>query len=350
MSRAVKSLICGAALALLCAASSVAAADATSVGSMLSSAAVQRPTQTASTRLEVVPSHGVVGLGYNQSASDPAPSRIAFHVPDGFALTPDANGAATGSVIGSDVIVIGTRPAQPLPGVLTLEDRLAFAAEGLTCTGTSTQDAVWAASFPSPTGAGKMPIFVAGRTFTICPDAARLGGRPTAIAFQLGLVSNSGLNRPLIIGPSTPGHFVWTATVTRPGLPDVEIRSIIDLPQRASFRAKVVSGSIRISGRVTANRRGSSHVRIRAVVTNRRGRDFALHRRTRADGRFRLIHRLGRGTFFVRVNSYAEQRDVTASGCAPPSSAPGGCVSATKMILGLQAAPGSIRVRSTGSR
>jgi len=28
----------------------------------------------------------------------------------------------------------------------------------------------------------KIPIFVAGRTFMICPDAARLGGTPTALA------------------------------------------------------------------------------------------------------------------------------------------------------------------------
>jgi hypothetical protein len=350
MSRGVKTVICGAAVALLCAASPLASADATSVGSLLSLRSVQWATQTASARLEVVPSHGIVGLGYLQSASDPAPSHIAFHVANGFTLIADANGAAAGTLIGSDVILVGTRPAQPLTGVLTVEDRGAFAPEGSSCSGTSTHDAVWAASFPSPTGVRKIPIFVDGRTFTICPDAARLGGTPTAIAFQLGLVGNSGLNRSLITAPATPGRFVWTATVTRPGLPDVEIRSIVDLPQRASFRAKVVSGSIRISGRVTANRRGSSHVRIRAVVTNRRRRGFDLYGRTRADGRFTLIHRLGRGTFFVRANSYPEQRDVTASECAAPSSAADGCVSATEMILGLQATPGAIRVRSSGSR
>jgi len=350
MLRGVKALIYGAGIALLCVASSPAAADATSVGSLLSLASVQRATQTAPTRLEVVPSHGVVGIGYGQSAGEPAPSRIAFHVPDGFTLTPDANGAATGSVIGSDVIVIGARPARTLTGVLTLEDRSALAAEGLSCAGTATPDAVWAASFPSPTGAAKTPIFVDGRTFTICPDASRLGGTPTAIAFQLGLLSNSGLNRSLVSGPSTPGHFVWSATVTRTGLPEVEIRSIIELPQRASFSAKDVRGRVRISGRVTANRRGIARVRIRAVVTNRRGSAFNVYGRTRADGRFALIHRLRRGTISVRVNSYPEQRDVTASGCTAPSSAGGGCVSATEMILGLQATPGAIRVRSSGSR
>ena len=60
---------------------------------------------------------------------------------------------------------------------------------------------------------------------------------------------------------------------------------------------------------------------------------------------FTLSHRLGRGTFLVRVKSYPEQRDVTASECTA-----GGCASATEMILGLQAAPGTIHIRSAGRR
>jgi hypothetical protein len=33
------------------------------------------------------------------------------------------------------------------------------------------------------------------------------------------------------------------------------------------------------------------------------GRGFSIKGRSRADGRFTLSHRLGRGTFLVRVNS-----------------------------------------------
>jgi hypothetical protein len=346
VTRGVKQLSSGALLAVICAITSGAASGATLIRSPL----LLGVSQPRSARLEVVPSDGVLGLGYMQAPTDRAPTRIDFHVPDGFAFTPDANGAATGSVVGSDVIAISTLPPeQPFTGVLTIEEPATFAAEGLACTGSSTHDAVWAASVPAPTGAFKIPIFVDGRTFTICTDAARLGGTPTAIAFQLGLVSNSGINRPLVRAPSAPGRFVWSATVTRAGLSDVEIRSIVDLPQRAIFTARVVPGTVRISGRVTANRRGIPHVRIHANVAKKRMGGFDLYGRTRADGRFTLIHRLGRGTFFVRVNSYPDQRDVTAGGCAAPSAAAGGCVSATKMILGLQAAPATIRVRSDGS-
>jgi hypothetical protein len=85
-------------------------------------------------------------------------------------------------------------------------------------------------------------------------------------------------------------------------------------------------------------------VRLAAFVSGK-GRGFSIKGRSRADGRFTLGHRLGRGRFLVRVNSYPEQRDVTASECTA-----GGCASATEMILGLQAARGTIHVRSAGRR
>jgi hypothetical protein len=294
--------------------------------------------------LEVVANHGVVGFGYDQSPDDPAPARIAVHVPDGFTFTPNPKGAPFGSVVGSDVFDLRADARQPLTGVLTIADPATFAAEGRACTGASNHDAVWAASVQGTTAAVQIPIFVDGRTFTICPDAARLAGTPIAIGLQLGLVSSSGIDRPLVSAPSIPGRFIWSATVTRPGLPDAELRSIVELPQRATFRAKAAHGSVRITGRVVADGQGVAGVRLDASVT-RSGRGFTITGYGQGDGRFTLSHRLGRGTFAVRVNSEPEQRDVTTDECAG-----GACTSATEMILGLRAAPGMIRVRSTGAR
>jgi hypothetical protein len=294
--------------------------------------------------LEVAVNGGVVGVGYVQSPDEPAPARITVRVPDGFVFTPTANGYPIGSVVGFDVFDLAADPRQPLTGVLTIADPATFAAEGKACTGSSEHDAVWAASVPGATGSVSIPIFVDGRTFTLCPDPGRLGGTPIGIGLQLGLVGIRGINRPLVTAPPIPGRFIWSATVARTGQPDAELRNIVELPQRATFRAKAVHGRIRISGRVVADGRGIKNVRIQASVTGKGG-GFIIKGHSGADGRFTLTHHLGRGTFFARVNSDPEQRDVTASECAG-----GVCASATEMILGLQAAPGTIRVRSTGAR
>lgn len=293
--------------------------------------------------LEVVANRGVVGVGYTQSPDAPAPARIAVHVPDGFAFTPSANDAPIGTVVGSDVFDFAADPRLLLPGVLTIADPASFAAVGKTCTGSSEHDAVWAASVPFPGAALSIPIFVDGRAFTICTDPGLLRGTPIAIGLQLGLVSNSGIDRPLVTAPSSSGRFVWSATLSQHGQADAELLNIVNLPQRATFRAKVVHGQVRISGRVTSDDQGIENVRVEAFVTGRGG--FVIRGRSRADGRFALAHRLRRGTFSVRVRSFPEQRNVTARECAD-----GSCVSATEMILGLQASPSAVRVRSPQAR
>lgn len=301
-------------------------------------------TSSVAAGIEVVASRGVVGFGYAQSPESPAPARIAVHVPEGFTFTPSAKDAPIGSDVGSEVFYTAADPRQPRTGVLTIADPASFAVEGKACTGSSGHDAVWAASVPGETGAVFIPIFVDGRTFTICPDPGRLDGTPIEIDMQLGLVSNSGIDRPLVSAPSSPGRLIWSATVTWPGQADAELLNIVNLPQRATFRAKVVHGRVQISGRVLANGQGIAKAQLAAFVTGG-GRGFIIHGQSRADGRFTLSHRLGRGTFSIRVNSYPEQRNVTADHCSG-----GTCTSANEMILGLQAAPGTIHVRSPGPR
>jgi hypothetical protein len=330
MSRCVVTVVSTVLLALICAGGSNASLEVN---------------RSVAASIEVVANRGVVGFGYDQGPDDPAPARIAVHVPDKFTFTPNAKGAPIGSVVGFDVFVLRADARQPLTGVLTIADPATFAAEGKACTGASSHDAVWAASVQDPDlPAAQIPLFVDGRTFTICPDPALLGGTPIGIGLQLGLVSNSGIDRPLVTAPSTAGRFIWSATVTRLGVPEAELRSIVELPQRATFRARAVHGSVRITGRVLADGQGVGSVRLEASVTGN-GRGFTVTGYSRADGRFTLSHRLGRGTFAVRVNSEPEDRNVTAQVCAG-----GACTSATEMILGLQAAPGTIRVRSTGAR
>jgi hypothetical protein len=252
--------------------------------------------------IEVGVNRGVVGFGYDENPVGPGLSRIAVEVPDGFTFMPDARGAPVGSVVGSDRFDLRENARQPLTGVLTIADPATFAAQGKACTGASSHDAVWAASVDDPgVPTAQIPIFVDGRTFTICPDPARIGGTPIGIGLQLGLMSASGIDRSLVTAPLTAGRFIWNAAVTWPGRPDAELRSIVEIP-RATFRAKAVHGGVRVTGRVVADRHGLANVRLQASVTGKR-RAFTIAGYSRTDGRFTLSHRLGRGTFAVRVNS-----------------------------------------------
>jgi hypothetical protein len=287
-----------------------------------------------------------LGVAYQQARGDPAPLRITIQLPDTYGFTPDADGATPGTVIGFDTIQLDPPIGDyPLTGLITMEAPTTFAAEAVACTGSAGIDAVWAAHIGSTRGVIAIPIFVEGRSFTLCPDAAMLGGTLTLISFQLGLISDT-VRHSLITGPKTRGTFVWSAYVERAGATTVEVRSVVTLPQKARFTAKVVGSNVRITGRVTANGRGVGGVRIQADAVRRRRRGFepALHARTHADGRFTIVHRIGRGTFYIRVRAYRD--DVITNTCAGNSSAPGGCVSTTRNGFGLAATPATIRLHS----
>jgi hypothetical protein len=287
-----------------------------------------------------------IGVGYSQGTGDPPPMRIAIRVPEAYRFTPDAGGVPPGTMIGSDLVYLTPELGFPATGLVTSEDPTAFGREAAACGVGGPVDAVWAAHIGSTRGVIPIPIFVQGRVFVVCPDAAALGATAAAIGFQLGFFSDFA-RRELIGGPGVPGTFVWSALLTRPGLPEVELRSLITLPQRARFAARVRQGRVRIRGRVTADGGGIGGVRIQAdIVRNlRRGFEPALYGSTRADGRFTIVQRVRRGTFYVRVRAYSDPRDVTATACAG-ASAPGGCVSATQSGFGLEATPAAVRIHS----
>ncbi|MDX6412941.1 MAG: hypothetical protein QOH23_351 [Gaiellaceae bacterium] len=302
-------------------------------------------------RLEIAESPALaspysIGMGYWQANGDPAPTRITVHIPAAYGFTPSADGAAPGTTVGFNEIQLNPPIGKyGATGLLTMEDRTAFAGEGPACIGSTNADVVWAAHIGSPSGVIPVPIFVNGRDFTVCPDATRLGGAMTYFALGLGLLGNAD-PRSLITGPRQRGRYIWSAKVARAGAPTIEVRSIVDLPQRATFTASVSRGRVRITGRVSANGSGVGGVRIQADAVRRRIRGFepAFVARTRADGRFTITHRIGRGAFYVRVRAYREP--VTTSKCVGPSSAAGGCVSTTRNGFGLEALPATVRIHS----
>jgi hypothetical protein len=74
------------------------------------------------------------------------------------------------------------------------------------------------------------------------------------------------------------------------------------------------------------------------------GFEAAFYAKTSADGRFTIIHRVGRGTFYIRLKAYRD--DVTTSSCADHSLAPGGCGSTTQNGFGLEGTPATVRIHS----
>jgi hypothetical protein len=302
-------------------------------------------------RLEVAESPALaspyaINMSYWQANGDPAPTRITVRVPEAYGFTPGADGAAPGTTVGFNQIQLNPPIGEyGATGPLTMEDKRAFAGEGLTCTGGATEDAVWVAHIGNPSGVIPVPIFVNGRDFTVCPDATRLGGTMTLFGLQLGLVGDA-VHHSLVTGPKQRGTYAWSATVARAGAATIEVRSVVDLPQRATFTASVSLGRVRIIGRVTANGRGVGGVRIQADAVRRRTRGFepAFHARTRANGRFTITHHVGRGTFYVRLRAYRDA--VTTGNCGGHSPVPGGCVSTTRNGFGLAGIPAAVRIHS----
>jgi hypothetical protein len=287
-----------------------------------------------------------IGIGYWQANSDPAPTRIAVHVPKAYGFTPAAEGAAPGTTVGVNQIQLNPPIGESgATGLVTMEDHTAFAGEGLACTGSSDAEVVWTAHVGSPSGVIPVPIFVNGRDFTVCPDAKSLGGAMTYFALGLGVLGTAD-PRSLITGPKQRGTYIWSATVARAGAEAIEVRSVVDLPQQATLTASVSHRRVRITGQVTANGRGVGGVRIQADAVKRRTRGFepAFFARTRADGRFTITHRIARGTFYVRLRAYRDP--VTTSKCSGSSSAPGGCVSTTRNLFGLEGIPATVRIHS----
>jgi hypothetical protein len=287
-----------------------------------------------------------IGVAYQQASGDPALSRITIQVPEAYGFTPAADRTSPGTVIGFNEIQLNPPIGEyPATGVITMEAPTTFAGKAVACTGSAVFDAVWAAHIGSTRGVIAIPIFIEGRSITLCPDAAMLGGTPTLISFQLGLISDT-VRHSLITGPKTRGTFVWSAYIDRAGAKTIEVRSVVTLPQKARFTAKVVGSKVRITGRVTANGRGVGGVQIQADAVRRRRRGFepALYAKTHADGRFTIVHRIGRGTFYVRVRAYRD--DLVRDTCAGNSSAAGGCVSTTRNGFGLAATPAAVRIHS----
>ena len=150
------------------------------------------------------------------------------------------------------------------------------------------------------------------------------------VTAQLNFISGIWTN------PATRGAYAFSSIATPYDVnsgtirPDqtVEARGIVQLPVSLSLNAKAgTRGTVVLSGGIAAaGRAAAAAIRLYAGPTSKRTK-VVSSKASRA-GKYAFRVRVRKTTFF-KTSATAPQRNVTAAGCAAPSPAPGGCVSAT---------------------
>jgi len=241
-------------------------------------------------------------------AGDPATARVRISTPAAYAT---AIPAAPG-------VVLGTATAAGVSGEIVVDDPARHAADECA---PGPHDAVWTVE---PLG---LAIYVDATPLTLelCPPPDSQPATLT-LAFAKGVWSN----------PAGRGEFVWSALFTPVGeagrdpSAEVESRALFRQPALLSLAGRLgTRGRIVLFGRLTAGGKKLGHAAVKLLA----GRSARTTRsisstKTTAAGRYAFSLRLRRTTFFrTRVDLPAQ--DVTKTGCAAPSDAPGGCVTAT---------------------
>lgn len=284
-----------------------------------------------------------------------ATARIQILVPLAYQLTTTA---AAGTVVGSSnaqVLATAISPdtVAPLEGPVRAQDPAQFVNNQCA---PGAHSAVWVAELAFSGQTIPVPFYVdavpaanqqalqASHTITVCfsspyiPPAA--GGAPLGAKI---LTANLTFVESVTTTPSSAALNVWrgiftpyvvgTATANAPGT--VEARSMSALPKRITLTVRVTRRVIRLTGRLTE---GPVGVAGRTVVISRarspRRQPFRMgilaRKTTGANGQFAHTLRVRRAGFHrFQVRAVVPERDLGAAGCAGPSPAPGGCVSAT---------------------
>jgi hypothetical protein len=279
---------------------------------------------------------------------DDALAKLTFYVPLGYRgeLTQAVNtqlgtvqSRVQATAISDDAII-------PINGVVRVADgtQAAIAGASLQCTQTATHTAFWVLALEAAGQQLAVPVFV--DTVSAGPEAAFASFKlqiclpPPATAAQGAKVLEATLAlQNVFTAPTTAGQFVWPGIFTPyaskagPINPagTVEARGIVRLPAQVTLKGKITSKkkrTIRLSGTVTENRQGVAGVTVEILIGSR----ALLKVTTNGSGAFSVnLKRTGKGkvTTVFRARARVGARDATSVGCAGPSGAPAGCVSAT---------------------
>ncbi len=286
-----------------------------------------------------------------EQKSDAAPAKVQIYAPTGYTGISAPAGTKIGTAHADiQALLISEDAIVPADGDIVTDDP---ANHLMDACAPGMHSAIWV-----------IKIVVSGIPFTVPiyvdappPGAeAALGAVKLSVCFSNPYVSSSPsdvqpkvlnailtLNSNVLVAP-TSGEFHWTSLITpwskTSPLPDaahtVEARGIVRVPGAVSLKAKVktvrhkkgkkttVTNSVVLSGLVSENGQGVGGATVDIIAGGKKRGSTT----TSSSGAFsRSLGLPNKTTFQARAT--VPQRDVTSAGCAGPSLAPAGCVSAT---------------------
>jgi hypothetical protein len=310
-----------------------------------------RPTATGSTTIKI-----------QQTKEENATAKITIYAPTGYSATlTQAPGTQIGTVsanvqatqIGNDVVI-------PLTGTVKVGDNAQTAQAATACTGSPTHAAVWLLSLVA---ANQPPLNVPVYVDATSGQEAALGAyklqtcfsTPATTSFGAKLVNATFTVNEIFNLPATRGQFVWSALFTPyatnsgPANPagTVESRAYVRIGAQLTLNKKIANKRKKVValygtlGEFTFAIRGTT---VQLFIGNAKRASFTT--KTVAGGRYAFVLRnkskkVTTTTFHARA--VVPDRDITSTGCAGTSIAPGGCVSAT--IGGFTVLSNTVRVR-----
>jgi hypothetical protein len=304
------------------------------------------PKLVADPKSEALNGGGPFTLTFSQPADDQATAKATIYTPNGFATdVSQAIGSKLGTVKANVIAKgLGGIPLK-LTGTIETDNPANYVANPCA---PGTHQAVWLMVLTASNQTLKVPMYVdsitsgpeaafASMKIQVClpsPDVPPEQGGATfgakLVTAQLNFSSGIWTN------PATRGAYAFSSIATPYDVnsgtirPDqtVEARGIVQLPVSLSLNAKAgARGTVVLSGGIaTAGRAAAAAIRLYAGPTSKRTKVIAS-KASRA-GKYAFAVRVRKTTFF-KTSATAPQRNVTAAGCAAPSPAPGGCVSAT---------------------
>lgn len=280
---------------------------------------------------------------------DDATARVLFYAPLGYQA---ALGQAAGTQIGTvqatvQALRISADAILPLNGVVLTDDPAKYLANPCA---PGPHAAVWILRLEAAGQTLAVPIYVdpitagpeaafASFRLVVCLPSPHIPPEQGGAAFGAKLLTAILQLNQVYTAPTAAGRYVWPAIFTPyaagsavPNAPaTVEARGIVGLPAQLTLNGRITSRAkrtIRLSGALTEAQTGIPGLTIEILI----GSQVSFRARTGATGNYSLaLRRKGKKKVksAFRARARVPVRDVTSTGCAGPSLAPGGCISAT---------------------
>jgi hypothetical protein len=304
------------------------------------------PKLVADPKSEALSGSGAFTLTFSQPADDQATAKATIYTPNGYSTDVSQTPGTKLGTVKANVIAkgLGGIPLK-LNGTIQADNPANYTANPCA---PGTHQAVWLMVLTASNQTLKVPMYVdsitsgpeaafASMKIQVClpsPDVPPEQGGATfgakLVTAQLNFISG------IFTNPSSRGTYAFSSIATPYDVnsgtvrPDqtVEARGIVQLPVTLGMNAKAGKrGTVILSGAIAAaGRAAAATIRLYAGPTAKKTKVVSSKAARR--GKYSFTVRVRKTTFF-KTSASSAARDVTASGCAGPSPAPGGCVSAT---------------------